>query len=407
MKLNKIILSLLLICSFSYGEAWKEYKGNKVAPMGYIVKVDPYNNEGNYYELFGTVLQRLDANSMLVEGIEHIWQGAKESIIYVEGIPKGTSVTEGGFVNLIVKGDGDYRYTTGFGTQKVVVKAIWQDKINRKPSNNNDVLKLLEKVANVDMSSFSYGKTIKDEIIFLENKKRADLEIFKVLEPSDKYILEQEIRRTGAKSYYMDYLEDKISAIRYIAILFATEDKKRQDVTLAFEDDNDDKPISVIDTWEEFLLNNLDVGRDKVRTQFTESILGIYTNGYTDEDLRKTFDIKASPHKKFNNEGYYYLVAGEVKKVDEDGVFITITRNDLYKKRLEAGVGVMFEHSAREVYIENLPKDTLDYIKNYLKDAYKRYPLVSFIIEGNGLYDKKIPKGTYISGKAYNIYRPK
>ena len=52
-----------------------------------------------------------------------------ESIIYVEGIPKGTSVTEGGFVKLIVKGDGAYRYTTGFGTQKVVVKAIWQDKI--------------------------------------------------------------------------------------------------------------------------------------------------------------------------------------------------------------------------------------------------------------------------------------
>ena len=66
---------------------------------------------------------------MLVEGIEHIWQGTKESIIYVDGIPKGTSVTEVGFVNLRVKGDGDYRYTTGFGTQKVVVKAIWQDKI--------------------------------------------------------------------------------------------------------------------------------------------------------------------------------------------------------------------------------------------------------------------------------------
>ena len=126
---NRIILSLLLICSFFYGETWKEYNGNEVAPMEYIVKVDPYNNEGNYYELFGTVLQRLDANSMLVEGIEHIWQGAKESIIYVEGIPKGTSVTEGGFVKLIVKGDGAYRYTTGFGTQKVVVKAIWQDKI--------------------------------------------------------------------------------------------------------------------------------------------------------------------------------------------------------------------------------------------------------------------------------------
>lgn len=96
--------------------------------MEYIVKEDPYNNEGNYYELFGTVLQRLDANSMLVVGIEHLWQGAKESIIYVEGIPKGTSVTEDSFIKLIVKGAGAYRYTTASGAHKVVVKAIWQQK---------------------------------------------------------------------------------------------------------------------------------------------------------------------------------------------------------------------------------------------------------------------------------------
>lgn len=126
---NRIILSLLLICSFSYGETWKEYKGNEVAPREYIVKEDPYNNEGNYYELFGKVVQRLDANSMLVLGIEHIWKGAKETIIYVEGIPKGTSVAEDSLIKLIVKGDGAYRYTTGSGTQKVVVKTIWQKRI--------------------------------------------------------------------------------------------------------------------------------------------------------------------------------------------------------------------------------------------------------------------------------------
>ena len=69
MKLNKIILSLLLICGFSYGETnWREYNGNKVAPIEYIVKEDPYNNEGNYYVLYGQVIQRLDANSMLVLG---------------------------------------------------------------------------------------------------------------------------------------------------------------------------------------------------------------------------------------------------------------------------------------------------------------------------------------------------
>ena len=127
--INKIILSLLLACSFSYGETWKEYNGNEVAPMQYIVKADPYNNEGKYYELFGKVFQRIDANSILVSGIEHIWKGARETIVYVEGIPKGASVLEDSLIRLIVKGDGAYKYTTGFGTQKVVVKAIWQERV--------------------------------------------------------------------------------------------------------------------------------------------------------------------------------------------------------------------------------------------------------------------------------------
>lgn len=131
MKLNKIILSLLLICSFSYGETWKkdsEYNGNKVAHMSYIVKEDPYNNEGKYYELHGIVTQRIDANSMLVKGVEHFFPGAKETIIYVEGIPKGISVPENSVIKLIVKGDGAYRYINGFGAQRVVVKTIWQER---------------------------------------------------------------------------------------------------------------------------------------------------------------------------------------------------------------------------------------------------------------------------------------
>ena len=131
MKLNKIILSLLLICGFSYGETnWEEYNGNKVAPQEYIVKVDPYNNEGNYYVLVGKVIQRLDANSMLVLGKENkLYRDAKTAVIYVEGIPKGTSVAEDSYINLIVKGAGEFSYTAASGAQKVVVKAIWQDKI--------------------------------------------------------------------------------------------------------------------------------------------------------------------------------------------------------------------------------------------------------------------------------------
>ena len=130
MKLNKIILSLLLICGFSYGETnWEEYNGNKVAPQEYIVKVDPYNNEGNYYVLYGQVIQRLDANSMLVLGKENkLYRDAKTAVIYVEGIPKGTSVAEDSFIKLIVKGAGEFSYTAASGAQKVVVKAIWQQK---------------------------------------------------------------------------------------------------------------------------------------------------------------------------------------------------------------------------------------------------------------------------------------
>lgn len=130
MKLNKIILSLLLICGFSYGETnWEEYNGNKVAPQEYIVKVDPYNNEGNYYVLVGKVIQRLDANSMLVLGKENkLYRDAKTAVIYVEGIPKGTSVAEDSFIKLIVKGAGEFSYTAASGAQKVVVKAIWQQK---------------------------------------------------------------------------------------------------------------------------------------------------------------------------------------------------------------------------------------------------------------------------------------
>lgn len=129
MKVIKIVLALFIVCSFSYGETWKEYNGNRVAPMQYIVNEDPYNNEGRYYELVGEVTQRLDANSMLVTGIEHMWKGAKEAIIYVEGIPKGTSVSEGRLISIIVKGDGAYKYVNTYGAPKIVVKAIWQEKL--------------------------------------------------------------------------------------------------------------------------------------------------------------------------------------------------------------------------------------------------------------------------------------
>ena len=134
MKLKRIIFSLFLIYSFSYAEISKEYNGNKVASPENILNEVPYNSEGKYYQLIGKIIQRIDINSMLVLGTEHISKVPKEAIIYVEGIPKGTSVAEDSFIKLIVKGDGEYKYITGIGTQKVVIKAIWQkqDKIREQ-----------------------------------------------------------------------------------------------------------------------------------------------------------------------------------------------------------------------------------------------------------------------------------
>ena len=66
---------------------------------------------------------------MLVLGKENkLYRDAKTAVIYVEGIPKGTSVAEDSYINLIVKGAGEFRYTAASGAQKVVVKAIWKQK---------------------------------------------------------------------------------------------------------------------------------------------------------------------------------------------------------------------------------------------------------------------------------------
>ena len=134
MKLKRIIFSLFLIYSFSYAEISKEYNGNKVEPPENILNEVPYNSEGKYYQLIGKIIQRIDANSILVSGTEHISKVPKEAIIYVEGIPKGTSIAKDTLIDIIVKGDGEYRYTNADGVSKVVVKAIWQ---NNEVSNDS------------------------------------------------------------------------------------------------------------------------------------------------------------------------------------------------------------------------------------------------------------------------------
>ena len=143
MKLKRIIFSLFLIYSFSYAEISKEYNGNKVEPPENILNEVPYNSEGKYYQLIGKIIQRIDANSILVSGTENISKVPKETVIYVEGIPKGTSVTKGSLIDIIVKGDGEYRYTNSDGVLKVVLKAIWQ---NNEVNNDSNTKQFDEKI---------------------------------------------------------------------------------------------------------------------------------------------------------------------------------------------------------------------------------------------------------------------
>lgn len=145
MKLKKIIFSLFLIYSFLNAETLKEYNGNKVAPPGIILNELPYNSEGKYYQLVGKIIQRIDANSMLVSGTENISTVSKETVIYVEGIPKGTLVAKGTLIDIIVKGDGEYRYTNADGVSKVVLKAIWQ---NNEIYNDSSTQQIDEKIEN-------------------------------------------------------------------------------------------------------------------------------------------------------------------------------------------------------------------------------------------------------------------
>ena len=134
MKLKIVIYILFIVCSFLNAETLKEYNGNKVEPQENILNELPYNSKGKYYQLVGKVIQRIDENSMLVSGAKNISTASKETIIYVEGILKGTFVTKGDLIDIVVKGDGEYRYTNADGVSKVVVKAIWQ---NNEVSNDS------------------------------------------------------------------------------------------------------------------------------------------------------------------------------------------------------------------------------------------------------------------------------
>ncbi len=249
--------------------------------------------------------------------------------------------------------------------------------------------------------SFSYGEMIRNVLNNWENEKKANLEKAKSLKNPNSFLNEFNFD-------YREYLDDKISATRFMATVLANR-SERHSTTLGYDyttDKNRREKIDIIDTWQEFIVHNLNVNYSKIRARFVNSIFGVYANGYKDKEFRKV-----STHKDFNNEGYYYLVVGYVERVDENGVFITISETEAQhwvnkgtdKSTIDTKI---LGFNAKEVYIENLPKDTFTYIKNYLKDYHKQYPLVSFIIKGNGLYDKNIPKGSYMSGKAYNPFPP-
>ncbi|UYF43033.1 hypothetical protein [Aliarcobacter cryaerophilus] len=206
MKLTRIVLSLFIIYSFSYGETWREYKnkwhdtiektlkennGSTLRKSRYdaysgletyekifaidicinnllklnirkcediienveqflinnpdidlgdflpsVFSADTNNNNDKYYVLPAKVFAILDENSMIVKD--------DSKYVYVEGIPKDEPVHVEKAVLLIVKGAGEYSYTSNLGS-KNIVKAIWQQ---NKTNNDFNVVKANEKLEN-------------------------------------------------------------------------------------------------------------------------------------------------------------------------------------------------------------------------------------------------------------------
>lgn len=250
--------------------------------------------------------------------------------------------------------------------------------------------------------SFSYGVTIQEGIDGTENKKKSDLEKMRSIKNPNDF-------KNAQIPIYRDFLDNKISAIRMIVEFMFTKGLNTYNRSLGFDYTSDKripKEIRIEDTWEDFLNNNRELDFLKIRNFFEFTIFGVYPNGYKDKEFRGL-----SIYKHFNNEGYYYMVNGYVSRVDEKGVFMTIAATNYRGSTYMSldGKGNIDERTlknpAKEIYIENLPESTFAYIKTFLKDYYKKYPLVSFVVKGNGVYQKDIPKGIYISGKAYKDFK--
>ncbi len=247
--------------------------------------------------------------------------------------------------------------------------------------------------------SFTYGETIKEYLISLDNEKKDVLEKLQSIKNPNHMLNEYDI-------YYKKYLTNEISTERYVATLLANRSEKHGTrLGYDYTNDKNGKTIDIIDTWEDFLLNNKNL-EYKIRSRFINTIFGVYENGFKNKEFNRV-----STHKDFNNEGFYYLVVGYVTRFDQDGVFITSSLTEhkytlLPETNPSSIDNKIFKYPAIEIYVDNVPKDQITFIQNYLKEYYKQYPLISFIIEGNGVFEKNIPKGTYISGNVYNSHRP-
>lgn len=228
------------------------------------------------------------------------------------------------------------------------------------------------------ISGFSYAEnikstsyTIKKSLDGWEKLKKDDLEKSKSLKNPNDYL--NEFNYT-----YRQFLDGKISVERLQATYFY-EDGKFPINT------NDTYPI--IQTWEDFLIKNpnLNIKKIKSKLNFSDTIYGKYEdNG----ELLKKIGSQRTPNIKYNNVDNYYMITGMVGKIDENGII------------------------AGGAYIQNIPQEIRNFINKFFKDYYKKYPLVTFIVKGDGLYehiipkgdgykDIIIPKGSYVSGKVF------
>ena len=89
-----------------------------------ITNADPYTNKGIYYPTFAIIKQRIDAKRILIYDDSMGKISGRIGLALITDLPKGTTALEGSPLLYMVKGTGEYTYTTVGGVKKIIPKGI-------------------------------------------------------------------------------------------------------------------------------------------------------------------------------------------------------------------------------------------------------------------------------------------